>query len=270
MHMAVARTPLAALRNPEYTGENRCLPCTAVNLVIAAVLGLAIGFVFWPPAGAAALVACVAAIYFRGYLIPGTPALTKQYFPDWLLRRFDKRPEPPTADGDVDVEAALVEAGALTDCPDVDDLCLDAGFRTAWHDRIAAVREREDGRRALVDILDVDADRLTFETHGDDARVAYVDDVRVARWASPAAFIADVAAAETLADQYSAWPSASVPAKGQLLAGLRLFLETCPACGGAVRFGTDTVESCCREVEVVAVTCEDCGSRIFEADAPEA
>jgi hypothetical protein len=35
-------------------------------------------------------------------------------------------------------------------------------------------------------------------------------------------------------------------------------------CAGPVSLGQDTVESCCRSYEVVAVSCSDCDSRLFE------
>lgn len=44
-------------------------------------------------------------------------------------------------------------------------------------------------------------------------------------------------------------------AAATLLAGLRLFLDTCPVCEGPLAFGKETVESCCRSVDVVAVDC---------------
>ena len=93
------------LRQPEYTGENRCIPCTTVNLVIAVVLTVLAGVVFLP-AAVAVFALSVAAIYLRGYLVPGTPTLTKRYFPDWLLAKFDKgpaaaRPGPAVEAGDV-------------------------------------------------------------------------------------------------------------------------------------------------------------------------
>ncbi|MFC6975122.1 hypothetical protein ACFQL1_11345 [Halomicroarcula sp. GCM10025709] len=80
---------LARLRDPEYTGENRCLPCTIVNSAIAVALAGAVGVgiaVATTPvlAGvAAALVLAVSAlsIWLRGYLVPGTPELTKRYMP---------------------------------------------------------------------------------------------------------------------------------------------------------------------------------------------
>ncbi|MFC7046683.1 hypothetical protein ACFQH6_15860 [Halobacteriaceae archaeon GCM10025711] len=260
---------VASLRQPEYTGENRCIPCTVTNLAIAVVLSAVVAIAF-PFLAAALFVVSVAAIYFRGYLVPGTPELTKRYFPDWLLAKFDKLPETdPVQAEDLDLEAALVDAGALVECEDVDDLCLDDAFRDAWHDRIETVRERDTGRRVLTDLLDVDEDDLTFQEYGE-AFVALVDGRRVARWESRAAFLADVAAAELLRERSGDWHAFSIPARGRLMSGLRIFLDTCPACGGDLRFGEETVESCCREYEVVAVTCDSCGARVFEADAPAA
>jgi hypothetical protein len=50
-----------------------------------------------------------------------------------------------------------------------------------------------------------------------------------------------------------------------LLGALRLFIDRCPACGGQPAFGTETVESCCTSHDVAAVSCADCGVRLFES-----
>lgn len=86
---------LEQYRQPAYTGENRCIPCTAVNVVIAVVFSMLVSFVGTPFVGLLALGGSLLAIYLRGYLVPGTPELTKQYFPDWLLATFDKAEGPP-------------------------------------------------------------------------------------------------------------------------------------------------------------------------------
>ena len=59
------------LRQPEYTGRNRCVPCTIVNLLIAVIItgGVAVVSI---PLGGALFVVSLGAIYFRGYLVPGT------------------------------------------------------------------------------------------------------------------------------------------------------------------------------------------------------
>ncbi|TKX73588.1 hypothetical protein EXE46_13545 [Halorubrum sp. GN11_10-6_MGM] len=82
------------IREPEYTGENRCVPCTVLNGVLAVALTAAAA-VFGPVAAAVVLTASLGSIYYRGYLVPGTPELTKRYLPDRVLRVFGKAPEGP-------------------------------------------------------------------------------------------------------------------------------------------------------------------------------
>jgi len=261
---------IGAVRRPEYTGENRCLPCTAVNVVIAGGAAIAVGTVSVPLA-AAVFVVGLAAIGLRGYLVPYTPALTARYLPDRVLRLFDKRPEPPAtgSEGEIDLEAVLRDAGAVRDCEAADDLCLTDSFRTAWRDRVAAVRADDSPRAELAELLGVDADRLAFADHGD-AFVASHDGVRVGQWESHAAFVADRASARELADRYPAWSGLSVEGRGQVLNGLRLFVERCPACDGPVTADHEVVDSCCRSIDVVAVSCEECGARLFETETPSA
>jgi hypothetical protein len=93
------------LRRPEYTGENRCLPCTAVNAAIAVVLGAVLSRRS-KPAAAVALAGSAALIYLRGYLVPGTPALTKRYLPPSVLRLFGKSPEVDAAVGLEGIDSA--------------------------------------------------------------------------------------------------------------------------------------------------------------------
>jgi hypothetical protein len=94
------RSVLDTLGQPEYTGENRCLACTALNLAIAVGIAIAVGRRRRGLAGGWLAVAVVL-IALRGYLIPGTPELSKRYLPDRVLAWFgknprdDKRPEIP-------------------------------------------------------------------------------------------------------------------------------------------------------------------------------
>jgi hypothetical protein len=285
--------PVAQFRQPEYTGENRCIPCTVTNVAIAAVLSVGIGVLF-PPAGVAVFVGSLVAIWLRGYLVPGTPQLTKRYFPDWLLAYFDKGPQTASAGGfdaevvegaadgqqaadatdaasaddqgerrDVDPETLLLEAGVVEPCERADDLCLTEAFETAWTDRMATLREAGADREALADQLGVDADELRFEEH-EAGFEAFEDDRRLGQWESRAALLADLAAAAELPEYVDDWDRLAVGAKARVLGGLRVFLETCPACGGEVTAGTETVESCCRSHEVVAVACSACDARLLE------
>lgn len=272
---SLASGALDRLRRPEYTGANRCVPCTAVNLVIAVVTAGALAAAGWTVAGSAAgwllgagaFTLSAAAIYLRGYLVPGTPRLTKTYFPDRVLRWFDKQPAGVAPDGEIDPETVLMEAGAVTDCEHEDDLCLTGEFRTAWRERIADLREGDAGRGELATVLDVDPDRLTFEEHGE-AFAARLDGRRAGQWESRAAFLADVAGARELRSRYGPWSTMDVRERSAVLGGLRIFLERCPDCDGPVSIGREVVESCCRSIDVVAVTCRDCGARMLEAEQP--
>ena len=281
---------LARVRQPEYTGENRCVPCTLANCAIAVVLAGAVGYGWLVLGGGglavAGLVGVVVlavsglSIWLRGYLVPGTPELTKRYVPDWLLAKFDKAPEPgaggfageaedqrddpTTYDGPTDPETLLLDGGVVEPCADVDDLCLADGFREAWHARMTSLRDTEAEREELAEQLDVEAERVTFEEHAGGAFTAFVDGARVGQWESRAALVADLAAGRELPAWLADWERFPTQVRSQLLGGLRIFLETCPDCEGPVVAGQETVESCCRSYDVVAASCDECGSRLLE------
>ncbi len=265
---------LARFKNPEYTGANRCLPCTVVNTLIAAVLAVAVGVglgaAVGPALGAVAgLVSfgvSAAAIYLRGYLVPGTPTLTKRYFPAWLLALFGKGPteQRDPRESEVDPETALRSVGALELCRGGDDLCLVDDFRAEWYERIDDADRSDAGRDVLLEVLDLGAGTVEYREFGD-AFQALVDGEVVGKWESEAAFLADVGAARVLAERADRWGQYTVLERSQLLNGLRLFIDTCPSCGGEPAFGTETVESCCSTHEVAAVACDECGARLFES-----
>lgn len=251
------------LFQPEYTGKNRCLPCTVTNALIAGVLGVAAWFFVSPLVAIGSLVVSAVLIGTRGYLVPGTPQLTKRYFPKWLLALFGKVSESPDTPVDpVDVEGELLDAGVLVD--DGDDLRLDSTFERAWQERIDELTDEPTARNAFAEKIVADEDALTFDDEYDTAFVALVDDEMVGRWESRAAFAADLAATDVLDDWMDGWSDRSPPSRGQLTGGLRLFLETCPDCGGSLTPGEKTAESCCHSGRVVAVTCDNCDERLLE------
>lgn len=109
---------LDRFRQPEYTGENRCVPCTVLNVAVAAGLSIAVavgirygvGETVSVTAGTATFLLSAVAIYLRGYLVPGTPRLTETYLPERIRRRFHDR--PPGVDDDANVELAMKGIGA--------------------------------------------------------------------------------------------------------------------------------------------------------------
>lgn len=258
---------LDTIRQPEYTGDNRCIPCTVVNIAIMVVICVVLAVWMWPVAIGFAVIA-LASIALRGYLVPGTPTLTKRYLPDRVLAVFDKGPTQTTAvDPDetaaVDAEQILLKSDAVEPCEDIDDICLTPSFRKAWYDRMDTIVEMETEREALAESLDTEGE-IEFVDHGE-AFAAHIDGRSVGQWESRAAFIADLAAARELSNWIDAWETLDVTEQGTVIRGLRVFVETCPSCDGPVVPSQETVESCCREHTVVAIACESCDARIFES-----
>ncbi|WP_324755991.1 hypothetical protein [Haloarcula montana] len=265
---------LSRLRNPEYTGANRCLPCTVVNSVIAVTLAGAVGVgvatVATPVAGGVAALLVLAgsalSIWLRGYLVPGTPELTKRYMPPWLLAWFGKGPAAETGtshfeEEDIELETMLLELDVLEPCDDVDDLCLTDSFDEAWTRELRQVPEDIDPRR-VVELLGLEAAEVGIQQF-DDAVTIHRDGGRLGQWPSKTALRVDVAAARTLAEWTDEWAKLSPGARGETLAGLRVFVRECPD-GSAATFTTETVESCCSNYEVVTVRCEGTGDRLLE------
>lgn len=251
------RIGLDRFKQSAYTGENRCLPCTGVNLVLAGTLSAAATVVALP-LGVVVAVVSLLAIYFRGYLVPGTPTLTKRYFPDWLLQAFDKT-SSQTLDTDLDIERQLLAVGAVE--PAGDDVRLTDEFGAAWEAEID--RARGDLDRRVGDLLALDDPSVDTGTS-----VCYVLDSGkvVGQWPSTAALIADVAAVPLLRDRATNWDDLPQTERGRLLAGLRLFVETCPDCGGTLAFSEEEAESCCRFTDVVTYDCTACGARVMEVE----
>ncbi|TYT63838.1 hypothetical protein [Natrialba swarupiae] len=266
------RSSLAVMKNPTYTGENRCIPCTLLNVVLAAVLSIAVMALVGTidtsvgaPAGVATFAAAAALIYFRGYLIPGTPTFTKRYLPEGVLAAFDKAPER-TDWGEIDPRELLFAFGVVVDDPTMDDLVLDPAFVDAWNRSIEIHRtEESELRRSLARLSGVERSDLEFRD-GPHVFAAETSDGHLANWPSRAACVADAAGAVVLPQWDPDWDRRPVAVRADLLAVLRLFLERCPTCDGDVMLSQDVVESCCRRRDVAAATCRDCDARLFEMD----
>ena len=275
MTLLVELPTIRRLRQPEYTGDNRCLPCTAVNLVLAALASVALSVFLTPVVGVLVFAVSLAAIYLRGYLVPGTPELTKRYFPDWLLAWFDKEPDrradlrTQQADLSIDLEEGvdpedvLSSLDAVEPCAAENDLCLTDAFAEAWYGEISRLRDEDARRRALTDLFEADSIRVKAT----DGRVSVFDGrTRLARWPSEGALLADLAADRVLDARAADWSDIEPQHRFSVLTGLRVFLEECPICGGRVELGENTVESCCRSWEVFTVSCTACDTGLLEFD----
>jgi len=290
---------LDRLRRPEYTGENRCLPCTVLNVALAAIGAVAVGALVAVELAAAVLIVALAAIWLRGYLVPGTPALTKRYLPERVLGWFGKGRDPgPPAE--FDAESYLLSVGALVETADGSDLAFAPWFESAWRTHLAALRDAADtelvaspatdgaigastataetapdGTRpaapadvaALAGLTGIDEDGLSLRWRGEPG-FAHAGDERIGHWESRSAFLADVAADRALTTQLDDWASLPLVSRSGVLGALRLFVERCPTCEGPVQLEERVVESCCSSYEVVAGRCTACNARLFEMDLP--
>lgn len=293
--MVESRSPVERLRRPEYTGDNRCLPCTVVNVAIAVAVSGAVALVS-PPAAAVALALSLASIYLRGYLVPGTPTLTKRYAPRRLLRAVGADPVEARVGGEavdatgqpdgegaptdetsefetlervraereasVDPEAFLEAAGVVEPAGDSESgYALTAEFAAAARARLPDEPAVDPGR--LAPLFGVDP--AAMEPLDRDYP-AYRVGVRVRKWPSPAAAALDGATFAALDDWTDDWADLPTEQRVDVVEWLRGWYRTCPACGGPVVFREAAVESCCGRFDVTTLSCADCGTHLREFD----
>ncbi|AEH38608.1 hypothetical protein [Halopiger xanaduensis] len=116
-------------------------------------------------------------------------------------------------------------------------LRLESAFESARRERLHEIRTQDAQREVLAARLGTAPGRVTLAVTGD-GFVATRDDERIGCWPSNAAFLADLAAAETLDERRPDWRGLEPDEQGIVLTALRLFLDRCPNCDGAL-VGTD-------------------------------
>jgi hypothetical protein len=260
----------AVLGKPEYTGEQRCWPCTVVNAVVLAVVSLVVAV-----SGRRLLALVVATvgtvlIAVRGYVVPGTPRFAPALVSalpvpdDWF-----HGPEPTTtgtlagdpegeAAGD-QVMAALLESGVLE--PDGEMLYLAEAFEERWHAAMADAREASMATLAdrVSGLVAGSAESLTVDG-GEWLLLETADGGEL--MLSRAVVIAELTAARVLEDHVDD-PDLRVAAARPL----RMFLESCPACGTDLE-ESNTV-SCCgghtgpQQKPRDVLSCPECEQRIY-------
>lgn len=254
---------LDPIKKDAYTGEQRCAPCTAVNIVIGTITSVAIGSVR-PVLGFGAFVASLAIIYFRGYLIPGTPTLTQRYFPDRVLRWFGKGSlsGSTTSIAGESTKRLLRETGVVA-TDDEQHADVTPAFREAWRDRVRIVRS-EALEDVFAEVLDVQRESVTVDDAGESIAV-FAGEVVIGPWDSRAAAVADIAAWYELEELSPAYRQLGVDEMMDLLDGLRAFVDRCPECDGPVTKEETVIESCCDSITVIRSSCDDCGARLVNA-----
>ena len=262
---------LDRIRQPEYTGENRCWPCTVTNVVLVA--GIVVPLAAAGKVLVAVFVAAVGitAIGLRGYLVPYTPQFAPRLVSalpvDWPGHHepggslsdsaADREAAPPTGDA---ILTALLEAEVLI--ADGEELLLADSFRETWRETMAAYRETslEELAEAADDLTGPAVEvRVGSDWLGRPSTLVVSGDGGLTTLREPNA-IAEVAAARAL--------DGMVDDRVRLAAGrpLRSLLERCPACDEALTIDRST---CCGEVTPIGkrppkkLRCRSCNVRLF-------
>jgi len=266
---------LDRVRRPEHTGENRCWPCTAVNVCLAAA---AAGVVATRAVSLAAAVFAlsVLVVVLRGYLVPYTPTLTARYVPESVLAGFGKDGSGSATDlgaaledrreRAVDVNEFLTDRGVVVESAGADEssrLRLTEDFVADLEERLAGLGE-DDVDEAAVAALFAAGDASAVDRD----YPAYEVGVRVRKWPSAAAVRTDLATHRVLAESAPGWADVPVDQRATVFGRVRRLLPACPDCGGRLAETSESVESCCINVEKYAVRCEDCGTHLREYDDP--
>lgn len=262
------------LRRPEYTGENRCWPCTVVNVVLVACAAAVVAVV--SPFLALLLAAGGGgAIALRGYVVPYTPRFAPRLIErlPWDPFHAEEGAIAPTEPGslateDVDPEAlldALLEADVLE--ADGERIVLEKRFHGRWREEMRALRERsnEELVAAARDASEVASAAETVEDRRGRTHVVLsdgTDDPMAKSWLTRPVAVAETAAVRALSETPLSRKETT------LAAGLlRMFLEECPVCDAPVHRTSESM--CCgggrtgsrppRDV----LACEECGDRLY-------
>ncbi|WP_254278751.1 hypothetical protein [Haloarcula marina] len=261
---------LASMREPSYTGENRCWPCTLVNLAVVGV------FVLWLAVRKRRVLSLVVAtvgvgiVYLRGYVVPYTPRFAPQLvdaspLPNDLFHDAIDEHEAEReslADADLDGETVMRELGAAGVLVAEGEMLLLADeVDEAWRDEMDALASLSlsdlaaEVERSMPNVGRAD----TLVTDGSEWVV--VGDAGGELVARPVA-IAELAAYRTLGYR--------IDDEAVRLAGaesFRMFLEACPACGTALVESSEV--SCCggymtpRQSPNETLVCPSCEQRLF-------
>jgi hypothetical protein len=244
-----------------YTGANRCWPCSLLNGGVAAAVAGALLLAGRPVLAGATAVVALAAIGLRGYLIPGTPRLTRR-LPDPVLAAFGKR-EASIDLADADAAAALRSVDVLTDdltlAPDVrEEIAATAREYVDDDDRL-----REVVVRSFPEVVEVSVGRSLGG--GETWRTLDDDEMTVVQWDARATAALDAAAAALLEERLPSWTDRPLDERRAVLAFLRHDAETCPACGGAFTTSDGPRVACCGGRSLAGDRrCSECGYALVD------
>lgn len=148
----------------------------------------------------------------------------------------------------------LVDVSILVESED--DLRLGDEFERSWRRRIEHARDGNRVIQHLAMLLEVDPDAFSIDER-EKSIIVQRRGTEAGAWPSEAALIADVALFPIMDEWLPVWEDLDGGGRDELLARLRLFLETCPSCDGELASAKE------RDLDaghaVMTLTCEECG-----------
>ncbi|MFC5135556.1 MULTISPECIES: hypothetical protein [Haloferacaceae] len=263
------------LRRPEHTGENRCWPCTAVNVALISVAAAAVS-VASVPAAAGVGVAGLVLVWLRGYVVPGTPRFAPRLVApipgsDALFHGTGGDRVPDAGSGslnpdDVDGEellGRLLDEGVLE--ADGDTVAPTPEFDERWQAEMTRLRTRETESLAEIarDVSPATESR-TIRNDGDEWIALSSGDANTVdeTWLRRPVAIAEIAGYRA-AEPFLSDDSIRLAAARTN----RMFLNACPDCGTELERGTDM--SCCGghtgpgEEPAETLVCPTCEVRLY-------
>lgn len=244
-------------RNPQYTGPNRCWRCTALNVGVVLLGGAALTALRGAAIALPAVVVGLAVIWLRGYLVPGTPRLSRT-LPEPVRSWFGSH-DPVT---ELSATDALVAAGVLEG-----DLSLDPeADATIGAQARAYVDNREALKAAVLEQFGAATVSVNRALGGGERWFVHDEDQQTLKqWESRQVAALDAAAAALLENRLPDWKSWDGRDRSAMLALLRYGVSACPDCGAAFEESDGEDVTCCGGRSLVgARRCANCGYALVD------
>jgi len=270
---------------------------TVVNVAIAAVGAVAVGALIAVELGAVVLaVALAAAIWLRGYLVPGTPELTKRYLPGARCGCSERDATPGRRRRSTPNRTSCrprcwsrrrtgatsrSRRGSSRRGGRTSPRCATRPTPSSARRRRCRARRSEPPRppRRYLPCLSRPTSPPSRGLAGVDERraraaVARRSGIRARRQRANRSLGVPIGVPRGCRRRPRVNGAsrrlgvAPLVSRSGVLGALRLFVERCPTCEGPVQLEERVVESCCSSYEVVAGRCTACTARLFELDLP--
>lgn len=243
-----------SLHKTEYTGKNRCWPCTVLNCGLAAMGAIVIATLGRPVFAAVGFTVALASIVYRGYFIPWTPELTR-YFPNsvlvWLNRRDSVSTRKPVT---VPRSGGVLEGDG--------ELSITSDAREHIQNTASIfVKEQAQLEQTFVEVFPrVTEISVRRNFNGGENWFALDDSTTtLLQWNTRSVAALDAAGAEYLTSVLPDWTIRSLDERRTMLALLRYGATACPSCGTEYEAVDGPRVTCCGGRSLVGERrCEEC------------